>query len=197
MVAASRILSGDVTPFPANWQVHVEVLSGGTISKISTSIIKKIKVLPVQEDYAIFVMIADGICNLTQETELSSGYILNYKTEKSAEQFSQLKAEIEKTAKDLADYNVTIKFATIPPVLLSKISSHFGYIFNPPELENDILLINSFISSVNLSNGTRTLRWDTDIVKNHMKRRGTHQTLKKVTRFMYKKCMMEYIQMPI
>ena len=60
------------------------------------------------------------IAGVTQKTELSSGYILNYKTEKCAEQFSQLKAEIEKIVKDLADYNVTLTFATIPPVLLSK-----------------------------------------------------------------------------
>ena len=32
----------------------------------------------------------------------------------------KLKAEIEKIVKDLADYNVTLTFATIPPVLLSK-----------------------------------------------------------------------------
>jgi hypothetical protein len=32
----------------------------------------------------------------------------------------KLKAEIEKIVKELADYNVTLTFATIPPVLLSK-----------------------------------------------------------------------------
>jgi hypothetical protein len=39
--------------------------------------------------------------------------------------------------------------------------------------------------SVNIINGTRTVRWDKNLVKIHSKRRGTNKKLKKVVHYRY------------
>ena len=39
--------------------------------------------------------------------------------------------------------------------------------------------------SVNIINGTRTVRWDKNLVKIHSKRRGTNKKLKKVVHYIY------------
>lgn len=95
----------------------------------------------------------------------------------------------KKTVIEFQDYNVILKFATIPPVSLLKNNERFSAIsssFSQAQindeqkiLEEDVMNVNSFISSINEMNNTRTVRWDKDIIKIHMKRRGTHQTLKK------------------
>ena len=94
-----------------------------------------------------------------------------------------------------AEYNVVLKFATIPPASLVKVADHFSYTFHDSEqqtvsieqknLEIDIDLINSFITSVNLANGTKTVRWDKDLLKSHSKRRGTNKRLKKLVHYRY------------
>lgn len=102
----------------------------------------------------------------------------------------------KKTVIEFQDYNVILKFATIPPVSLLKNNERFSAIsssFSQAQindeqkiLEEDVMNVNSFISSINEMNNTRTVRWDKDIIKIHMKRRGTHQTLKKISKFIYK-----------
>lgn len=184
-------------PFPATWSTHVEIYPGKTISEICYNLINKIKVLPVEENSNIVVMIAGGICNLTTKTNIpSGGYILNYDFKPRSEKVENLQTELKKTVIEFQDYNVILKFATIPPVSLFKKNERFSAFlssFSQAQindeqkiLEEDVMNVNSFISSINEMNSTRTVRWDKDIIKIHMKRRGTHKTLKKNSKFIYK-----------
>jgi len=186
-----------INPFPSNWANHLIILPGRNISAITDDIINKIKILPVEEDSQILVAIAGGICNLTEKRNINNGrgYLLNYSTELSAFKVNSVQTSIQESFNKLTEYNAIIKFATIPPVSLAKNAMHFSHtlsnqqtqnlVSQQSQLETDIQLINNYISSVNEANGARTIRWDNDIIKHHMKRRGTKKTLKKITKFVY------------
>ena len=162
----------------------------------------------MEEDSQILVTIAGGICNLTDKTNLHpGGYLLNYNTELSALKINNVQTSIQESCNKLSEYNTIIKFATIPPVSLSKNAMHFSYpltdqqtqiLFSEQnQLEADIQLLNDFIFSVNKANCVRTIRWDNDIIKHHMKRRGTNKTLKKLQNLFTVIWMMEFTLMCI
>ncbi|CAG2185618.1 unnamed protein product [Mytilus edulis] len=146
--------------FPAILSTHVEIYPGKTISEICYNLINKIKVLPVEEDSNIVVMIAGGICNLTTKTNIpSGGYILNYDFKTRSEKVENLQTELKKTVIEFQDYNVILKFATIPPVSLFKKNERFSAFSSSfsqaqindeqKNLEEDVMNVNSFISSIN------------------------------------------------
>ena len=102
-------------PFPDNWSVHIDVGPGRTVKRISQSILEKVKNLPVTSESNIVVMIAGGICNLTKKTNLTTGgYMLTYDVSNS-QSMTTLQSEIKQAVHDFMDYNVVLKFATIPP----------------------------------------------------------------------------------
>ena len=125
----------------------------------------------------------------------SGGYILRYPEENSSERVKKTQTEISQAVENFRDYNVILKFATIPPASLNNVADHFSYKFSPEDsqiilkeqrnLESDIDLLNSFIMSVNTVNGTRSVRWDKDLPKIHSKRRGTNKKVKKVVHYRY------------
>jgi hypothetical protein len=101
---------------------------------------------------------------------------------------------ISQAVENFRCYNVVLKFATIPPASLLNVADHFSHKFSQEDsqiilneqknFEFDVDLLNSFIMSVNI-HGTRTVRWDKDLVKIHFKRRGTNKKLKKVVHYRY------------
>jgi hypothetical protein len=125
----------------------------------------------------------------------SSGYILMYPEENSSDRVKQVQTEISQAVENFRCYNVVLKFTTIPPASLLNVADHFSHkctqedfqiILNEQKnFEYDVDLLNSFIMSVNIINGTRTVRWDKDLVKIHSKRRGTNKKLKKVVHYRY------------
>ena len=101
---------------------------------------------------------------------------------------------ISQAVENFRCYNVVLKFATIPPASLLNVADNFSHKFSQEDsqiilneeknFEYDVDLLNSFIMSVNI-HGTRTVRWDKDLVKIHFKRRGTNKKLKKVVHYRY------------
>ena len=107
----------------------------------------------------------------------------------------QLQTEISQAVENFRCYNVVLKFSTIPPASLLNVADHFSHKFSKEDsqiilneqknFQYDVDLLNSFIMSVNIINGTRTVRWDKDLVKIHSKRRGTNKKFKKVVHYRY------------
>lgn len=181
--------------FPNDWEIYIDVAPGGTIKTISEKLLTKVKTLPVTINSQILIMIADGICNLTVKKKKSGRYVLLYPEEKSSDRVKQVQTEISQAVENFHCYNVVLKFATIPPASLLNVANHFSHTFSQEDsqillneqkkLEYDVDLQNSFIMSVNTINGTRTVRWDKDLVNIHSKRRGTNKKLKKVVHYRY------------
>jgi hypothetical protein len=70
-------------------------LPGAPISKISNELLEKLKLLNVESNSKIVVMIAAGICNLTQKTDIEGGgYFLNYEIKTSSERVESVKNDI-------------------------------------------------------------------------------------------------------
>ena len=65
----------NVNPFPFGWQSEVHFLLGAPISKISNELLEKLKLLNVESNSKIVVMIAAGICNLTQKNRHRGGWL--------------------------------------------------------------------------------------------------------------------------
>jgi hypothetical protein len=125
----------------------------------------------------------------------SGGYILRYPEENSSDRVKQVQTEISQAVENVRCYNVVLKCVTIPPASLLNVTDHFSHKFKQEDsqiilneqkiFEYDVDLLNSFIMSVNIIKGTRTVRWDKDLVKIHSKRRGTNKKLKKVVHYRY------------
>jgi hypothetical protein len=59
--------------FPNDWEIHIDVAPGGTIKTISEKLLTNVKTIPVAINTQIVIMIAGGICNLTEKKNLNSG----------------------------------------------------------------------------------------------------------------------------
>jgi hypothetical protein len=57
----------NVNTFPIGWQSEVHFFPGAPISKISNELLEKLKLLNVEYNSKIVVLIAAGICNLAQK----------------------------------------------------------------------------------------------------------------------------------
>jgi hypothetical protein len=87
----------------------------------------------------------------------------------------QVQTDIGQAVENFRCYNVVLKFTTIPPASLLNVADHFSHKFSQEDsqiilneqknFEYDVDLLNSFITSVNIIHGTKTVRWDTDLVK--------------------------------
>ena len=173
----------NVNPFPIGWQSEVHFLPGAPISKISNELLEKLKLLNVESNSKIVVMIAAGICNLTQKTDIEGGgYFLNYEVKTSSERVESVKNDIINSLGAFQEYNVLQKCAMIPPVSLLKISQNFNNNFTDKELiklaeeqkqlEQDIEILNEFIYKLNTDNSVRTVMWDRDVRKSRIRTRG-------------------------
>jgi len=91
-----------------------------------------------------------------------------YPEENSSDRVKQVQTEISQAVENFRGYNVVLKFATIPPASLLNVADYFSHNFSQEDsqiilneqknLETDVDLLNSFIMSVNIINGTRTVR---------------------------------------
>ena len=82
-------------------------MPGAPISKISNELLEKLKLLNVESNSKIIVMIAAGICNLTQKTDIErGGYFLNYEVKTSSERVELVKNDIINSLGAFQEYNV-------------------------------------------------------------------------------------------
>ena len=161
-------------------------MPGAPISKISNEILEKIKLLNVESNSKIVVMIAAGICNLTQKTHRGSGYFLNYEAKTSSERVESVRNAIINSLGAFQKNNVLQSFAMIPPVSLLKNSKYFNKNFTDRELiklaeeqkqlEQDIEILNEFIHKLNADNSVRTVMWNGDVRKFRIRTRGVKKT---------------------
>jgi hypothetical protein len=161
-------------------------LPGAPISKISNEILQKIKLSNVESNSKIVVMIAAGICNLTQKTHRGGGYFLNYEVKTSSERVDSVRNDIINSLGAFQEYNVLQTFAMIPPVSLLKNSKYFNKYFTDKELiklaeeqtqlEQDIEILNEFIYKLNADNSVRTVMWNRDVRKFRIRTRGVKKT---------------------
>ena len=147
-----------------------------------------------------FVMLAAGICNLTEKIKHKDGVELIYIDPYSNKQQNVI-SELRKFSSELQTLpNTTVKIATIPPACIKKYNefqkskSHlFQSLFTDEaleqqqyNLEKDIAIINNEISEINKANQIRTVYWDRDITKISIKKRGSrNQFQKRITKFVY------------
>lgn len=189
----------NIKPFE-QYKVSVVAIPGGTISTITDTIVRKITKIRLTSNEPIMVMFAAGICNLTNKIRHDGGCELDYestpnKVQTIVSQFQNIYACIKQI-----DQNIKVKIATIPPASLKKYilfntTKHrlTETVFSDDEihqkqnqLEDDIKLINSAISAMNCSENLRTLRWDRDLMKTTIKKRGANgKNKKKITKFNY------------
>ena len=183
-------------PFPGNCHVTLITTPGATISVLEKNVCDVVKLVT---DSKIIVAVCAGICDLTEKVTHKEGTEVWYDI--NSNRVDHLITYIKQFHRHCNEQDVTIKFATIPPVSLSKsaqfnTSKHrlYNSMFSSDDiqlqqkqLERDVHYVNQEIRNLNIASNVRTVTWDKDVIKSTIRKRGRHgQNRKKVSKFVHK-----------
>lgn len=190
-------------PFPEHWKITLAVVPGATLSTIKDAIMEKLTKPEwgghFESSTDLSVVIAAGICNLTEKQKHTEGVELCYLGENKVDKCISEISTIQKEFMDTCQLKP--KFVTIAPVSLAKYQAfsqehhqlnqsrftHEELQSQQKHLEQDIREINETICFINSCNNFRTVRWDRDLLKHTTKKRGrTACNRKKMTKFTYR-----------
>jgi hypothetical protein len=168
---------------------HVIISPGATIAKLNDLILDYVQNEPVEK-----VVVQCGLCNLSSKISYKHGYLFQYFSD--ADNLLSIEQQLE----DLAELLTPIKLQiiTIPPMSLTKATKHYSIdhtlsssLYEKLQmqeilLEKDINILNSFIFDFNTMRDQPTIRWDRDLFKTVVKKRGrTMKNVKKNSKYIY------------
>lgn len=173
-------------------------IPGGKLDTLKAAITQTLH--KEQRQNKTHIILAGGICNMTTKLKHEGGTELTYN---QADKIDKLTTQLQNMSSHFNSFpNTSFAITTIPPASLKKANAFnrekqrlSKSIFTEQEiqqqqteLEHDIQIINKQISLINSNLGLRTVRWDRDILKTSIKKRGhtNKQTIKKVKKFNYK-----------
>lgn len=145
------------------------------------------------------VVVVVGICDITFKQKCGKGTFVACNM--SSDKLESVKCKIMKTKTYLDQHHVPVKFVCIPSVSLSsyqlfriskkKLKSPVLDVndlkLHQLHVENDVMLLNEFILSLNNLSGLKNVRWDRDLMKTCIKKRGIKKNKnKRQIRFIYK-----------
>lgn len=127
-----------------------------------------------------------GICNLTEKIHHTQGTQITYNH--SQQKTDTIIQQLQDISTSFNTSTSTLKIATIPPASQKKYALSQTQkkqlkhsIFTDTELnskqktlEEDITYINTVIANINTNNNLTTIRWDRDVQKVTIKKRGVH-----------------------
>ena len=189
----SRYLNAN---FPS-WITYPFVLPGGTIPTLHHLLKQK---LPFLEKENLHVVVAGGICNLTQKTKHQGGIQITYNGN-TRSRVSDLLYALHTLVTDInQNFNLPVHVVCIPPANLIKYSDEASRtgkltssLLTPAELafqqkllETDIAQINNEILQINQQQGLAPIRWDKSLQKIKIQKRGSNgENTNKKTLFCY------------
>ena len=179
-------------------QPTISVLPGAKISDIHISLIETVKL--VTSTPRSVVVVAAGICNLTQKVDHAGGVQITYQGD-TRKRISDLLYQLHTLVFDLnVNHQFPVLVICIPPANLHKYAEkkmlqgklEFSILTTEETtrqqdlLEHDITLINREIIQMNVMQGHSSIRWDNTILKIKIRKRGRNgQNSKKCSYFCY------------
>ena len=182
------------------YTVHTIIIPGAKIETLTQAFDNKLRKIFSSSTsvHHVFVIVAAGICNLTEKIHHANGTEIVYISDLA--KTSHILEVINSVYKTYNSSTVSCKLVHIPPVSLIS-SSQFNmskrkltksmYTYDQIsqqqiDLENDINEINSLISSLNERFSKHSVRWDRDLLICKTKKRGKNgQNKHKIKKFSY------------
>jgi hypothetical protein len=184
-------------PLPLSCTTHVLAKGGGTVTALTSMADKKIKDLSaiLQPGDSIAVVLAAGICDMTEKVRHPGGVQLLYDHSKNRPE--KILSDLHGFQSHFMSQNIPVKIACIPSASLSKnemcqkLKGNLVFSSCLPEeicvqqryLEEDLGAVNGDIIAMNSAVGMRSVRWDRDLIRSSIKRRKN--TTKKIIKIKY------------